>query len=742
VRFFSSIRRKLLFWLLVIAIVPSVFTGFFGYKIGRNILEEYVYKQLLVTAKEIRNEIDSFLKIKKERIISFSSDGFIRDQTERISHSGKAPTERGKIDYLMTDMSNHLAKNKVPLDVDILETFVMNLHGEIIASSEPQHIGLKRPDADYFVNAKRYGVYTTDIHYCVETDEPVMEVSRLLTNRKENSETIGVIVNRIRGSSLADLLRREVAGDGVILSESNLGKPEEDTESQELMASEALMMEDKGLLDLKFTETPNLEQSVEIYIVNNKNHVVAGTNTPKDAVSGKIAETEPVSKFNDFGEETIGIYQNYLCKQVFGVSMYIDEMGWLVLVEEDVDKAFAGIKYFRDFTILMKIVTICIFAIIAVHVSKDFSVPIKRLLEGTRRVSKEKLGYRISVLSKDEIGELTGSFNMMADLIQEKTEITSNTRNYLENILQNTYDMAITTDKSANIVEFNTGAEQILGYTKGEVIGKPVERFYSDRNEIKELIKRIRNEGVVKNYETKLKSKQGEIIDIMITMSQLKDNSGNVIGMVSMGKDLIEKKKLESRLKRKNIELERLSITDNLTGLYNRMHLYTELEREMDRARRQNYPLSMILFDIDKFKRYNSTCGHQEGDMVLQKVGKLVPQYIRHNVDSGYRYGGEEFVVIMPQADREKALDIAERIRQAFEDCKFYMNAPTGRSLRKYLTISMGIEELKTGYDTKQFITNADAAMYESKRLGGNAISTASCNFKFPHRELGSVYLP
>ncbi len=76
-------------------------------------------------------------------------------------------------------------------------------------------------------------------------------------------------------------------------------------------------------------------------------------------------------------------------------------------------------------------------------------------------------------------------------------------------------------------------------------------------------------------------------------------------------------------------------MTDNLTGLYNRRHLYTELEREMDRARRQNYPLSMILFDIDEFKRYNDTYGHQEGDVVLQKVGKLVPKHIRHNVDSG-----------------------------------------------------------------------------------------------------------
>lgn len=734
-RFFNSIRRKLLFWLLVIAIAPSVLTGFFSYKIGRNVLEKYTYQQLSVTAKGICDKINWFLDKKKERIISFSSDGFIRDQTELISLSDKA-------DYLVTDLSDYLARNKVPLDVDILETFVMDLNGEIVASSKTQHVKLKRPDADYFVNAKRYGAYTTDLHYCEETGEPMIETSRLLTSRKENSEAIGVIVNRIKGSSLVDLLRKEAVNDGVILSESEPVRPEDSTESQELMSQGPSIMEVKGLLDLEFTKTPALELPVDIYIVDKNNNLVAGSNISKDAMLKKIADTEPVNKFNDSGEETIGIYQNHLGNQVFGASMYIDEMGWLILVEEDVDKVFASIKYLRDFTILMKTVAICLFVILAVHVSKGFSAPIKRLLEGARRLSREKIGCRISVVSRDEIGELSGSFNTMIDLIEEKTKIIINTRDYLENILNNTHDVVITTDKNTNIVGFNTEAEQVLGYSKAEVIGKPVERFYSDRNEVKELIKRVQSEGVVKNYVTKLKSKQGDIIDILINIFQLKDNSDNVICMVSMGKDLIEKKKMESMLKRKDMELERLSITDNLTGLYNRMHLYTELEREMDRARRQNYPLSIVLFDIDKFKRYNRTHGHQEGDVVLQKIGKLVPQYIRHNVDSGYRYGAEEFVVIMPQADRKMALDIAERIRQAFEDCKFYTDTQTDGSLRKYLTISMGIEELKTGYDTKQFIANADAAMYDAKRLGGNTISSASIDFKFSHRELGSVYLP
>ncbi|MEE9605419.1 MAG: diguanylate cyclase [Candidatus Scalindua sp.] len=732
--FGNSIKRKLLFWLLLIAIIPAGLTGFFGYKIGQSVLEEYVHNQLSITAEGIRDRIDNFLEIKKERIVDFSSDGFIRDQTELIGNSGK-------VDYLMADLSNHLVKNKVPLDADILETFVMDVHGEVIASSNPQHITLKMPDADYFVNARRDGIYTTDLHHCVEAGEPVIEVSGLLTSKKEeNSEAIGVIVNRIKGSSLLDLLGRGGDDEGVISSGLNSDKLENSAGFQEVA------MEDRGIMDLKFTKTPIIEHSVETYIVNNNNRIVAGSNISKEAILGKFADIEPVSRFNGSGAETIGIYQNHLGNQVFGASMYIDKMDWLVLVEEDVDKAFAGIKYFRDFFILMKIVTICLFAILAVHASRGFTVPIKRLLEGTRNLSKGKLGHRLNVLSKDEIGELAGSFNRMADSIQERTVVASETRGYLGNILQNTHDVVITADEDTNIVEFNAGAEHILGYTKEEVIESSVERFYSDKNEIKELMKKVQNKGVVKNYETRLKSKQGDVIDMIITVSQLKDNAGNFVGTICVGKDIIEKKKLESELKRKNIELERLSITDDLTGLYNQRYLYTELEKEMDRARRQNYPLSMVLFDIDEFKRYNDTFGHQEGDVVLKKIGELVPGHIRHHVDSGYRCGGEEFIVIMPQADRAEALNIAERIRQAFEDCKFYPDEQSDNSKKKCLTVSMGIEELKTGYDTKQFIANADAAMYESKRLGGNTISTAGSSpgpkLQRKDRRINSVYSP
>jgi PleD family two-component response regulator len=94
-------------------------------------------------------------------------------------------------------------------------------------------------------------------------------------------------------------------------------------------------------------------------------------------------------------------------------------------------------------------------------------------------------------------------------------------------------------------------------------------------------------------------------------------------------------------------ELSRLSITDSLTGLYNQRHFYTRLKDEVTRAKRQKHPLSLILLDLDNFKEYNDTYGHLEGDEMLRNVGQIINNSIREGVDSGYRYGGDEFAILL-----------------------------------------------------------------------------------------------
>ncbi|MBS3907888.1 MAG: GGDEF domain-containing protein, partial [Syntrophaceae bacterium] len=171
---------------------------------------------------------------------------------------------------------------------------------------------------------------------------------------------------------------------------------------------------------------------------------------------------------------------------------------------------------------------------------------------------------------------------------------------------------------------------------------------------------------------------------------------------------LKEKEKLEE-------EVRRLSITDDLTGLYNHRHFFKTLESELVRRKRQKTSLSLIMFDLDNFKNYNDRFGHIEGDRVLKKIGEIVRQSIRSNVDSGYRYGGDEFAALHVGATRDQALHIAERIRSTIEESGF-----------EKITVSIGLAEFKDHFDLEEFVKSADNAMYEAKRLGGNRVQTST----------------
>jgi len=167
-----------------------------------------------------------------------------------------------------------------------------------------------------------------------------------------------------------------------------------------------------------------------------------------------------------------------------------------------------------------------------------------------------------------------------------------------------------------------------------------------------------------------------------------------------------EKEKLEE-------EVKRLSITDDLTGLYNHRYFFKTLEAELARLKRQKTSLSLLMFDLDNFKRYNDLYGHLEGDKVLRKIGGIVKNSIRSNVDSGYRYGGDEFAALLIGASVDQALTIAERIRSSIEQAGY-----------RNITVSIGLAEYKDHFDLEGFVKSADDAMYVSKHSGGNQVYT------------------
>jgi two-component system cell cycle response regulator len=167
-------------------------------------------------------------------------------------------------------------------------------------------------------------------------------------------------------------------------------------------------------------------------------------------------------------------------------------------------------------------------------------------------------------------------------------------------------------------------------------------------------------------------------------------------------------------------ELETLSIRDELTNIYNRRHFNVKLEEESYRAYRQGYNLFLILMDIDDFKNFNDQKGHQEGDILLHKLGKVILSSVRENVDWGFRYGGDEFAVIVTQATEDQAEKIAERIKTKYNAEHL---EPTSLSIG--LAKLIYSPSLTPQENMDILIRAADKALYSAKSAGGNQITLA-----------------
>ena len=199
----------------------------------------------------------------------------------------------------------------------------------------------------------------------------------------------------------------------------------------------------------------------------------------------------------------------------------------------------------------------------------------------------------------------------------------------------------------------------------------------------------------------------------------------NYTDIISLGaSDFISKPinidEFEAKIKRivrernMRFELRRLSTCDALTGLYNRRHLDDNLQNEAIRASRQHYDLYLLLIDIDNFKVYNDKYGHQQGDRLLQELARIILLSIRENVDSGYRYGGDEFAATILHANPQQALMVAERLRTEYNERNLL---PT--------SLSIGIAKLKNSHGTLEedlddLIRKADQALYLAKNNGGD----------------------
>ncbi len=281
---------------------------------------------------------------------------------------------------------------------------------------------------------------------------------------------------------------------------------------------------------------------------------------------------------------------------------------------------------------------------------------------------------------------------------------------YYESLLQNSADIIFTLDQQGYILKFNQGAEKELKYQQHEVLGKSLKDLLFQGVQEDGIFKELEFYGSIVNRELIMKTKPGDLIYVNISIAAMRNEEQAKIGHVAICKNITEKKKLEEELIKKNQMLEELAITDPLSGLYNRRHFKQEFQKTQQLLRRKIFhSLGLLLIDIDHFKELNDTLGHQAGDRMIHLLGEIILKSIRKDIDEGFRYGGDEFLVLLPEGVETGTPRVAERILQ-------YYNAQKNNQT----SLSIGIASASEEMDEKTLLEKADMAMYQAKRAGGN----------------------
>jgi len=260
-------------------------------------------------------------------------------------------------------------------------------------------------------------------------------------------------------------------------------------------------------------------------------------------------------------------------------------------------------------------------------------------------------------------------------------------------LLNSAGNRAILISTTGEILALNDGAAADFDATASELIGGDLYSLLAPgpARAIKGAVETVVGTGQPKRFEDDM---GGRCFDIGIY--PVLDPEGAVAQLAVYSEEITERKKMER-------ELVRLSITDNLTGLFNQRHFVKRIKEEVDRAHRAHCPLCLVIFDVDDFKRYNDLPGHLKGDQILRTIGTITLSSIRNGVDGACRYGGDEFALILPYADPVMAENIVKRISIKVAE------------KTRGVTITYGISDLRDNVSVAGLITSADDRMYDKK---------------------------
>jgi len=266
---------------------------------------------------------------------------------------------------------------------------------------------------------------------------------------------------------------------------------------------------------------------------------------------------------------------------------------------------------------------------------------------------------------------------------------------------------------------------QLLGFTAEELLPRPPSSVLAPESAalLRSELEASRAEWNLGHSvtprvtEVDQRHRDGHLVPTEVVTTLHGDAQGRLVSVLGVSRDITERKRAEAQLRHEFHSMEQLASTDLLTGAWNRRRFEDAVEGEMSRSRRHGHPLSLLLLDIDHFKKINDAYGHAEGDRVLRGVAECVRDAIRVS-DSLTRWGGEEFIVLMPNTEVASAVILAERIRECIAAHAFEGIGP--------VTASLGLAEYLPSASRQDWMERTDRAMYKAKHGGRNRVEIDS----------------
>ncbi|MGJ0329561.1 cache domain-containing protein [Aliarcobacter cryaerophilus] len=406
-----------------------------------------------------------------------------------------------------------------------------------------------------------------------------------------------------------------------------------------------------------------------------------------DEISEKISF---IKKFDDYG-------------WLIGCGVYLDEIEKELQRKNEIFKKNITQQIVSMFIIFLFILVAIYF--ISKYIADFINKNIKNLIHSFSKASLKNEKVDTNQLNFKEFIILANSLNKT---LENKNMVEKKLQDYINIVNQNV--IISSTNIQGVITEVSEAFCEISGYKKDELIGKShniVRHPNTPTSFYKEmwntLLSKKEWRGEIKNL-----AKNGDIYWIYAIITPILKNS-EIIGFTSIKSNITNKK-----------HIEELSITDDLTKIYNRRFFNIKIEEEINRAKRDKKELCLIILDIDFFKQYNDTYGHPQGDIVIKSVANVLKNRTNRADDFAFRVGGEEFVIIT-HIEKDKVLNYANSIKDDIENLKIEHR---GNKASKYVTISLGVV-CKNAIEinsSEELYKEADDNLYEAKRSGRNCV--------------------